>query len=243
MNKYFFKKKSTLSYIEKLKNQNYTIKSRKNIRFFYVIERRLLVVLARLCIARITVQDQLRFLIESGYISVDNEIVKTPYYLTPHEAILRVLKTIPRALTRLPKLLIMNNLRWLYYKRIKKKLKKPLWRVVARRRPWFRPKARSFKFKKIILFRPKVRPYQKKKKTIPRKSKLTKRVKKKVWKINKKRRYFLGELKRRTRRYRWVKSQKLRFPVWVFIFNKPDRLTFRVPGKKFGYSEKNQGKK
>jgi ribosomal protein S4 len=124
MNKHFFKKKSTLSYVHKLKSRNYSITCRKNIRFFYIIERRLLVVLARLYITRIVAQHQLRYLITNGYISVDNEIIKNPYYLAPHKAIIRVLKTIPRALSKVPKLLITNNLRWLYYKRCRKKSRK-----------------------------------------------------------------------------------------------------------------------
>jgi hypothetical protein len=124
MNKHFFKKKSTLSFIEKLKRRNYTIKSRKNIRFFYIIERRLLVVLARLYVNRIALPDKLRFLIEKGYISVDNETTRNPYHLTPHRAIIRVIKRIPVVLSRMPKRLVISNLRWLYYKRSRKLTKK-----------------------------------------------------------------------------------------------------------------------
>jgi hypothetical protein len=120
MNKHFFKKTSTLSFIEKLKKRSYTIKCRKNIRFFYIIERQLLVVLGRLCLTRIVAPDNLRFLIKNEYISVDNEIIKNPHYLTQHRAIVRVVKTIPRRLSRVPKSLILNNLRWLYYKRCRK---------------------------------------------------------------------------------------------------------------------------
>ena len=111
MNKHFFKKRSTLSFIEKLKSTNYAIKSRRNIRFFFLIEGRLLVILARLNIARIVRQVQLNTLIIQGYISVDNEIVKNPLYLVRHQAILRVLKTIPRILSRIPKSLLINNLK------------------------------------------------------------------------------------------------------------------------------------
>jgi len=111
MNKHFFKKKSTLSYIKKLKSRTYSIKSRKNLRFFYIIERRLLVVLARLYIVRVVAQDQLRFLIVNGYISIDNEIIKNPYYLIQHKSIIRVVKSIPRILSRVPKVLLTNNLR------------------------------------------------------------------------------------------------------------------------------------
>jgi ribosomal protein S4 len=83
MNKHFFKKKSTLSYVDKLKRRNYAITCRKSIRFFYIIERRLLVVLVRLYITRVVAQQQLRFLIKNGYISVDNEVIKNEYYLVP----------------------------------------------------------------------------------------------------------------------------------------------------------------
>jgi ribosomal protein S4 len=134
MNKHFFKKRSTLSYVKKLKSHSYLVKCRKNIRFFFIIERRLLVVLARLYITRIVAQDQLKFLILNGYISVDNEIVKNPYYLAPHKAIIRILKTIPRSLSKVPKTLITINLRWLYFKRCRK-LKRKMWRVKGRRRP------------------------------------------------------------------------------------------------------------
>jgi ribosomal protein S4 len=120
MDKGFFKKQSTKSYIEKLKNRNYTIKSRKNVRFFYIIERRLPIVLSRLYLTRIVVQDQLQYLIANGYISVDNEIIKTSNYLVPYKAIIRVLKSIPYAFSKVPKLLITNNLKWLYYKRKKR---------------------------------------------------------------------------------------------------------------------------
>jgi hypothetical protein len=111
MNKHFFKKRSTLSYIERLRRRNYTIKCQKNISFFYIIERRLLVVLSRLYITRIRVSDQIKFLIVNGYISVDNEVIKNPLFLTYHKSLIRVVKTLPRALSRVPKLLIMNNLR------------------------------------------------------------------------------------------------------------------------------------
>jgi ribosomal protein S4 len=182
MNKHFFKKKSTLSYIEKLKNRNYAITCRKNIRFFYIIERRLLVVLARLCITRIVAQDQLKFLIQNGYISVDNETIKNPYYLAPHKAIIRVLKTIPRVLSKVPKSLIINNLRWLFYKRCRRQSKKRLWQLISLRRPWFRPKKRNFRVKRII-----------------RQPKGKNRI---VFEKRKQKRpYCFGELKRRTRRY------------------------------------------
>jgi ribosomal protein S4 len=117
MNKHFFKKRSTLSYIEKLQKRNYTVTCRKNMRFFYIIERRLLVVLARLYITRIVLQDQLKFLIVNGYVSVDNEVIKTPYHLVQHKSIIRVLKSIPRTLSRVPKILLRRNLRWSFYKR------------------------------------------------------------------------------------------------------------------------------
>ena len=120
MDKRFFKKQSTRSYIEKLKNRNYAIKSRKNIRFFYIIERRLPIVLSRLYLTRIVVQDQLQYLISNGYISVDNEIVKTRTYLVPYKSIIRVLKSIPYAFSKVPKFLITNNLKWLFYKRKKR---------------------------------------------------------------------------------------------------------------------------
>jgi ribosomal protein S4 len=111
MNKHFFKKKSTLSFIEKLRRRNYTIKSRKNISFLYIFERRLLVVIGRLYLTRIAAAANLRFLIENGYISVDNELIRNPYYLTPHRAIIRVIKTLPLRMSKVPKRLIMNNLR------------------------------------------------------------------------------------------------------------------------------------
>jgi ribosomal protein S4 len=143
MNKHFFKKKSTLSYVDKLKRRSYAITCRKNIRFFYIIERRLLVVLARLYITRVVVQQQLRFLIKSGYISVDNEVIKTPYHLVQHKSIIRILKTIPRAFSKVPKSLVINNLRWLYYKRCRKKSRRKYWQLISKRRPWFRPKMRG----------------------------------------------------------------------------------------------------
>jgi len=117
INKHFFQKQSTLSYIKKLRSGSYAVTCKKNLRFFYIIERRILVVLARMQITRIVLQDQIRFLILSGYVSVDNEVVKTPNYLAPHSSIVRILKTIPRGLSRVPKSLILNNLRWLYNKR------------------------------------------------------------------------------------------------------------------------------
>ena len=117
INKHFFQKQSTLSYIKKLRSGSYTISCKKNLRFFYIIERRILVILGRMNITRIVLQDQIRFLILGGYVSVDNEIVSTPSYLAPHSAIIRILKTIPRGLSRVPKSLILNSLRWFYNKR------------------------------------------------------------------------------------------------------------------------------
>jgi hypothetical protein len=143
MNKHFFKKKSTLSFIEKLRRRNYNIKSRKNISFFYIFERRLLIVLGRLYLTRISGRDKLRFLIENGYISVDNERVKNPLYLTQHRAIIRVIKTLPIRMSKVPKKLIINNLRWLYYKRSRKAAKKKPWEIVSPRRAWYRPKRRG----------------------------------------------------------------------------------------------------
>jgi hypothetical protein len=143
MNKHFFKKKSTLSFIEKLRRRNYNIKSRKNISFFYIFERRLLIVLGRLYLTRISGRDKLRFLIENGFISVDNETVKNPLYLTQHRAIIRVIKTLPIRMSKVPKKLIINNLRWLYYKRARKAAKKKPWEIVSPRRAWYRPKRRG----------------------------------------------------------------------------------------------------
>jgi hypothetical protein len=135
MNKHFFKKKSTLSYIDKLQQRNYTVTCRKNIRFFFIIERRLLVVLARMHVTRIVMQGQLLYLIKNGYISIDNQITTNPYFLTPHKSIIRILKTIPRVLSRVPKSLVTNNLRWLYYKRARKRSKKKPWLIVKPRKP------------------------------------------------------------------------------------------------------------
>jgi ribosomal protein S4 len=140
MNKHFFKKQSTLSYIEKLRRRNYSIKCRKTISFCYIIERRLLVVLTRLCITRIKQPQELRFLIHNGYISVNNKTIKDPQHLTPHTAIIRILKTIPRVLAKVPKSSLTNNLRWLFLKRARRKGKKPFWRVLGKRKAWYRPK-------------------------------------------------------------------------------------------------------
>jgi ribosomal protein S2 len=134
MNKHFFKKRSTLAFIERLKSANYSIKCRKNIRFFFIIEGRLLVVLARMYIVRIVKQIELRILITQGYISVDNEIVKNPLYLTRHNSILRVLKRIPRIFSKLPKSLLLNNLKWLFYKRNRKKKRRRLTKLAGTKR-------------------------------------------------------------------------------------------------------------
>jgi ribosomal protein S4 len=132
INKHFFRKKSTLSYVEKLKRRNYSIKCSKNLRFFYIIERRILIVLARMYVTRVVIQPQLRFLIQNGYVSVDNETIQNPSYLVPHRAIIRVLKGIPYAFAKSPKSLVLNNLRWLYYKQQRKNSKKKIWRLVTR---------------------------------------------------------------------------------------------------------------
>jgi ribosomal protein S4 len=134
MNKHFFKKKSTLSYVAKLKSRSYLVKCRRNLRFFYIIERRILVVLARLYITRIARQGQLLFLIRGGYVSVDNAVIKNPYHLVQHKCIIRVIKTVPRALARVPKSLIINNLRWLFYRRSRRARRYKHWKLYFRRR-------------------------------------------------------------------------------------------------------------
>lgn len=111
LNTHFFKKQGTLSYIEKIKRRNYSIKSRKNARFFYVIERRLLIVVSRLYITRIVVLSHLKFLIENGYVSVDNVVVKNTLFLVPYKGIVRILKTIPHAMSKVPRFLFIGNLR------------------------------------------------------------------------------------------------------------------------------------
>jgi ribosomal protein S4 len=146
MNKHFFKKKSTLSFIKKLKSSNYSIKSRKNVRFFFIIESKLLVILARLCITRIVRDLQLRILITNGYISVDNEIVKNPLYLTKHGSIIRVLKAIPRFLSRVPKSTLTNSLKWLFYKKRIKARKSPVSKLVSVSRFWKRENVKKVFF-------------------------------------------------------------------------------------------------
>jgi hypothetical protein len=238
MNKHFFKKKSTLSFIEKLRRRNYTIKSRKNISFFYMFERRLLVVLGRLYLARITASGNLRFLIENGYISVDNEIVKSPLYLTPHRAIIRVIKTLPRRMSKVPKRFLTNNLKWLYYKRSRRAAKKKPWQIVSRRKAWYHPKTRGYKFKQRIFNRP-AKGNGSAIKTAIRKQvgvrRLVEPIKKQYGKKKKKHPYLAGEIKRRTRRYRWLRHIKFFTPRYPVIFNK---VPFLLPA-----IFKNEGRK
>jgi hypothetical protein len=148
INKHFFQKQSTLSYIKKLRSGSYTISCKKNLRFFYIIERRILVILGRMHITRIVLQDQVRFLILGGYVSVDNEIVSTPSYLAPHSAIIRILKTIPRGLSKVPKSLILNSLRWFYNKRSRANKEIKFWSLHKKQRPWHWAKKRVVRRKK-----------------------------------------------------------------------------------------------
>ena len=205
MNKHFFKKRSTLSYIERLRRRNYTIKSRKSLSFFHIIERRLLVVLARLHITRIRMPDQIKFLIWNGYVTVDNAVIKNPLYLTEHRSLIRIVKTIPRSLSRVPKVLIMNNLRWLFYKRSHRKSNLKPWLVSLKRRSWYRPKKRLFRFK------------------------VWRQVKKKsrrqlVRNLYERRLYFLGEIKRRTQKYRWLNRKKSTIPKFPLVWNIANRV-------------------
>jgi hypothetical protein len=187
MNKHFFKRRSTLAYIEKLRRRNYSIKCRKTISFCYIIERRLLVVLSRLCITRIKQPQEILFLISNGYISVNNETVKDPLHLTQQNAIIRVLKTIPRALAKVPKASLTNNLRWLFFKRARRKGTKKFWKVLGKRKLWFRPRILFYKPRKVF------------KKTTP--------SSRGAWVVLRRprRSFFRGEPRGKSRRYRLLK--------------------------------------
>jgi hypothetical protein len=156
MNKHFFERRSTLSYIAKLRAHNYAANSPKTIRFCYLIERRLIVVLARMYITRIKAKDQLQLLITAGYVSVDNEIIMNPLYLTRAQAILRVVKSIPRVFSRVPKTTVLSNLLWLYRRRLRrylraKKKNKTRFKVRPRPRPWFFSRVRRYPLIKRVI--------------------------------------------------------------------------------------------
>jgi F-type H+-transporting ATPase subunit c len=247
INKHFFQKQSTLSYIKKLRSGSYTVSCKKNLRFFYIIERRILVILARIHITRIVLQDQIRFLILNGYVSVDNEVVLTPNYLAPHRSIIRILKTIPRGLSKVPKSLLLNNLRWFYNKRAKANKERVFWSLNKKQKPWSWPKKRVIRRRS-----PKIKVSQRragtnsnfrviKKKRISLREKeifvkLENKHKKIFTKMRTRTTSYFQEIRKRFQRFRWFNENrklkigrrvKLETPKFPIVFTR--RVLSEIP--------------
>lgn len=84
----FFKKYSTISYLNKLKKINYLVTHNKNLTFFSILENRLKTIIFRARIGTLKKHKQI-ISIKKGLILVNNRTIKNPLYLVPKNSIIR----------------------------------------------------------------------------------------------------------------------------------------------------------